>query len=226
MNKLMMSALIAAGFSTAAPLTMAQTANPPPGAPQGQHAKRFHPDKQAFSLPSERVEARLAYVKTALKITAAQQSQWDAYAGVVRKQAKEADARMQERRAKWRPTPNAGARPRSSAWNASRPSWPRLRRASVNASSCKNRSTRRCHPNSSRLLTRCSQAVVENTVQMVEEATVTAGTAGPDNGRKQRARTTGPNDGRKHTVVARQQKTGAAQAVSVFFVSAARCVRH
>ncbi len=100
MNKLMMSALIAAGFATAVPLTMAQTANPAPGASQGQHAQRFHHDKQAFSLPSERVEARLAYVKTALKITAAQQAQWDAYAGVVRKQAKEADARMQERRTK------------------------------------------------------------------------------------------------------------------------------
>jgi protein CpxP len=100
MNKLMMSALIAAGFATAVPLTMAQTANPAPGASQGQHGQRAHHGKQAFSLPSERVEARLAYVKTALKITAAQQAQWDAYAGVVRKQAKEADVRIQERRAK------------------------------------------------------------------------------------------------------------------------------
>ena len=100
MNKLMMSALIAAGFATAVPLTMAQTANPSPGASQGQHAKRFHHGKQAFSMPSERVEARLAYVKTALKITAAQQTQWDAYAGVVRKQAKEADARIQSHREK------------------------------------------------------------------------------------------------------------------------------
>ncbi len=100
MNKLMMSALIAAGFAAAVPLSMAQTANPSPGAAQGQHAKRFHHDKQAFSLPSERTEARLAYVKTALKISEAQQTQWDAYADVVRKQAKAADARFQERRAK------------------------------------------------------------------------------------------------------------------------------
>jgi len=99
MNKLMMSALIAAGFATAVPLTMAQPANPSPGAAQGQHAKRFHHGNEAFSLPSERVEARLAYVKTALKITDAQQAQWDAYAGVVRKQAKEADARIQAHRA-------------------------------------------------------------------------------------------------------------------------------
>lgn len=100
MNKLMMSALIAAGFAAAVPLSMAQTANPAPGVTQGRHAKGFHHDKQAFSLPSERVEARLAYIRTALKITAAQQTQWDNFAGVMRKQAKDADARVQEHRAK------------------------------------------------------------------------------------------------------------------------------
>jgi protein CpxP len=99
MNKRMMSALIVAGFVTAVPLSMAQNAAQPPGAAQGQHAKRFHHGKQAFSLPSERTEARLAYVKTALKITTAQQAQWDAYAGVVRKQAAEADVRIKEHRA-------------------------------------------------------------------------------------------------------------------------------
>lgn len=99
MNKLMMSALIAAGFATAVPLSMAQNANPAPGAPQGQH-QRFHHGKQAFSLPGERVEARLAYIKTALKITDAQKTQWDNFAGVMRKQAKDADVRIQERRAK------------------------------------------------------------------------------------------------------------------------------
>jgi Spy/CpxP family protein refolding chaperone len=99
MNKLMMSALIAAGFATAVPLSMAQNANPAPGATQDQH-QRFHHGKQAFSLPGERVEARLAYIKTALKITDAQKTQWDNFAGVMRKQAKDADARMQEHRAK------------------------------------------------------------------------------------------------------------------------------
>ena len=100
MNKLMMSALIAAGFATAVPLSMAQTANPAPGASQGQHAKDFHHGKQAFSLPSDRVEARLAYIRTALKITDAQKMQWDNFAGVMRKQAKDGDVRMQEHRAK------------------------------------------------------------------------------------------------------------------------------
>lgn len=100
MNKLIMSTLIAAGFAAAVPLTMAQTAGPESSAKQGQHAKRFHHDNKAFRLPGERVEARLAYVKTALKITDAQQTQWDAYAGVMRKQAKEADARIKAHREK------------------------------------------------------------------------------------------------------------------------------
>lgn len=99
MNKRMMSALVAAGFVTAVPLGMAQSAGPVPGATQGQH-QRFHHGKQAFSLPGERVEARLAYIRTALKITDAQQTQWDNFAGVMRKQAKEADTRIQEHRAK------------------------------------------------------------------------------------------------------------------------------
>jgi len=100
MNKLIMSTLIAAGFAAAVPLAMAQMGDSASGATQGQHAKRFHHDKEAFRLPGERVDARLAYVKTALKITSAQQTQWDAYAGVVRKQAKEADARIQAHREK------------------------------------------------------------------------------------------------------------------------------
>lgn len=99
MNKLMMSTLIAAGFATAAPLGMAQTANPAPGAGQDRHAKHFHHGKQAFSLPGERVEARLAYIKAALKITDAQKTQWENFADVMRKQAKEADAQIQDRRA-------------------------------------------------------------------------------------------------------------------------------
>lgn len=100
MNKLLMSTLVAATLVTAVPLTMAQTASPAPGAAQGQHAQRLHHGKQAFHLPGERVEARLAYIRTALKITDAQQAQWDAFAGVMRKQAKEADTRIQSRREK------------------------------------------------------------------------------------------------------------------------------
>lgn len=61
--------------AVSAPLAIAQTADSAAGAPEGHHASRSHHEKRAFSLPGERVEARLAYLKTALKITAAQQTQ-------------------------------------------------------------------------------------------------------------------------------------------------------
>jgi hypothetical protein len=43
-------------------------------------------------LPSETIEARLAYLKTALKITDGQAKQWNAVADLLRKQAKDKDA--------------------------------------------------------------------------------------------------------------------------------------
>ena len=61
------------------------------------------------------MEARLAYIRTALKITDAQQAQWNAFAETLRNQARAADQRMQEFRAKHeqgatRERPNAIAR--------------------------------------------------------------------------------------------------------------------
>jgi hypothetical protein len=61
------------------------------------------------------VEARLAYIRTALKITDAQQAQWNAFAETLRNQARAADRRMQEFRAQreqgaTRERPNAIAR--------------------------------------------------------------------------------------------------------------------
>ncbi len=55
--------------------------------------------QRPFARPTERVEARLAYVKTALKIADAQQSQWDAYADFVRKNAQDREQRFKSRRA-------------------------------------------------------------------------------------------------------------------------------
>jgi len=93
MRKSIISTLVTLSLAAAAvPLAVAQSAAPS-AAPQ-RHAQ------SAFRLPSERVEARLAYVKTALKITDAQAPQWNAYANVVRKHAQQADQRMQERRAR------------------------------------------------------------------------------------------------------------------------------
>jgi hypothetical protein len=93
MRKTIIGTLATLSLAAAVPLAVAQSATPS-AAPQRAHAQH------AFRMPSERSEARLAYVKTALKITDAQASQWDAYANVVRKQAQFADQRMQEHRAR------------------------------------------------------------------------------------------------------------------------------
>ena len=95
MKTLFSTTLVSACFAAiTASMAVAQTAPnvtpPPPG-----HAHKFA--DRPFSRPTERVEARLAYVKTALKITDAQQSQWDAYANLVRKNAKDMDQRLQSR---------------------------------------------------------------------------------------------------------------------------------
>lgn len=107
MNKLITGTLISIGLVAAAPLVTAQTAHPATEAPQARHAQGHQHGDRAFRLPSERVEARLAYLKTALKITGAQETQWTAFADVQRKHAREADQRMQERRARM----EQGARP-------------------------------------------------------------------------------------------------------------------
>ena len=102
MNKLITSTLVSIGLTAAAvSLATAQTANPPAtGGAQTQHGPRHEHAKRPFSKPSERVEARLAYLQTALKITDAQKPQWDAFANTLRKQAGERDQQMQERHAR------------------------------------------------------------------------------------------------------------------------------
>jgi hypothetical protein len=99
MNKLILTALVSAGLAAAVPQSMAQTAGAE-GRPQARHsAHAQHHGQHAFRSPTERVEARLAHLKTALKITDAQQPQWDAFAETQRKQAREATERMQAREA-------------------------------------------------------------------------------------------------------------------------------
>jgi protein CpxP len=97
MNRLLSTTLVsvflAATTASMAIAQMAPNANAPSAA---KPAHRFM--ERAFSRPAERVEARLAYVKTAMKITDAQQSQWDAYANVVRKNAQDMEQRFQSRR--------------------------------------------------------------------------------------------------------------------------------
>ena len=114
MNKVLAAALLSAGLSSGLAV-QAQTGTPPAEQPQAHQGMRNHDGKRASARPSERVEARLAYVRTALKITDAQQAQWSAFADTVREQAKRADQRMQEFRAQrdqgaTREKPNAIAR--------------------------------------------------------------------------------------------------------------------
>lgn len=63
------------------------------GAPPSAAQERQRP------LPGEFIEARLAYLKAALKITPAQEPQWSAVADVLRRHAQERDAAIQQRRA-------------------------------------------------------------------------------------------------------------------------------
>ena len=99
MNKLILTALVSAGLAAAVPQVIAQTAGTEGGPQARQSAQRQHPEQRAFRSPTDRVEARLAYLKTALKITDAQQPQWDAFADTLRKQARAADERMKTHRA-------------------------------------------------------------------------------------------------------------------------------
>jgi chromosome segregation ATPase len=97
MNKLIRSTLVAAGLAAAAPLAFAQSTGD--GPQPRHHAQRQQHEPRAFSLPSERIEARLAYLKTALKITEAQQPQWETFAKTLRKHAQDMDQRITARRA-------------------------------------------------------------------------------------------------------------------------------
>lgn len=108
MKRALLATIVAGAFAvpvfaqTAVDSTVtAQAATPAP------NAQRSAPRQHQFRMPSERIEARLAYLKTALKITDAQQAQWDNFANVLRTQAREMDKRIQEHRAEPnQPRPN------------------------------------------------------------------------------------------------------------------------
>jgi protein CpxP len=87
MNKLLKIA-VASAFAASASLALAQAPapNPPAGGPG------FHRPQMRMA---DRAEARLAYIKTALKITPAQEPQWNAFADHVRKASKEMEQRFQ-----------------------------------------------------------------------------------------------------------------------------------
>src|SRR5690606_31876467 len=87
--------LVSGAVALASVPVLAQQMDAPPAA-TAQGAER----KAARRLPSERMEARLAQLKSALKITPEQDPQWNAFADTLRKQARAADERIQARRAK------------------------------------------------------------------------------------------------------------------------------
>jgi periplasmic protein CpxP/Spy len=110
MNRALWVTAVSAAFAVAAPVSSAQSDEAVAEAPaivaqsgatssEASGAQRAAPARRAFRNPSERVEARLAYIRTALKITDAQQPQWESFANVLRKHARSMDERIQQRRA-------------------------------------------------------------------------------------------------------------------------------
>ncbi|MGE5524700.1 MAG: Spy/CpxP family protein refolding chaperone [Rhodospirillaceae bacterium] len=91
MNKLLATIIVSTGFATGIPYAFAQTADTPQAAPSPRAQGMHHHGQRAHMSAADRVEARLAYIRTALKITDAQQPQWDAFASVLRKQAQQMD---------------------------------------------------------------------------------------------------------------------------------------
>lgn len=91
MNRLLASTLLSAGLALAAAPALAQEAAAP--AAKEPRAARQAGDR------TERMEARIAQLKTTLKITDAQLPQWNAFADTLRKQARAGGERMKARQA-------------------------------------------------------------------------------------------------------------------------------
>ena len=106
MNRVLLATAVSAAFAFAVPGVFAQSAESEAptivaAAPAADTAgaPRATRERRTFRSPTERVEARLAYIRTALKITDAQQPQWEGFANVLRKHAGAMDERMTKRRA-------------------------------------------------------------------------------------------------------------------------------
>jgi predicted secreted Zn-dependent protease len=100
-----MAAALVAGLGVAATAAIAQQASAPASDQKDWQHEHHH------MMPSQMVEARLAYIKTALQITPAQTVQWNAFADVVRKHAKARDEKITEMRAKWEQHKDGDAKP-------------------------------------------------------------------------------------------------------------------
>jgi hypothetical protein len=113
MNKTLLATALSAAFTLVAPFASAETADlaadqsadvPIVMAQAAQQAPQAAPAQRqarSFVLPSQRIETRLTEAKTALKITDAQNTLWENFAGVLRNQARSMDQRFRQRRAQW-----------------------------------------------------------------------------------------------------------------------------
>jgi len=111
MRNLFATTVLSIGLAALAiPPAIAQSGDAAAAKPQ-QHRQMRHHKKSAFG-PSQRVEARLAYLKTALNITDAQAPQWNAFADFQRKRARE----MEEHMKSWHE--RAGQEPRHREFTA------------------------------------------------------------------------------------------------------------
>jgi hypothetical protein len=100
MNKLLLGTIVTATFAAAAvPLALADRDGQRGDGSHGRHYAHWQKDGGKASLPSQRVEDRLTKLKSELKLTEAQETQWNAFAEIQRKHAREADKRMEQRRA-------------------------------------------------------------------------------------------------------------------------------
>ncbi len=106
MNRVCLAAAVAAALGVSAAVAFAQSTDIAEAveivAQAGPSAERAGPqrgarEQRAFRMPSERMEARLAAIHKALNITDTQQGEWENFANVLRKQARDMDQRVQQR---------------------------------------------------------------------------------------------------------------------------------
>ena len=120
MNRVLLTSAVAAAFAFAAQGALAQSsetvveAEAPmvlaaagAGAGEATSGQRAAPDRRVVRSASDCVEARLAYIRTSLKITDAQQPQWEGFANLLRKHARDMDQRFAQRRAAGAQQPGA-----------------------------------------------------------------------------------------------------------------------
>jgi periplasmic protein CpxP/Spy len=87
-NSLMAAALLTGAATIGLAPAMAQT-GPAPAGSAAQSAARHH--EHARMMPGQLVDGRIAFLKTELKITPAQEGQWQQFADVMRQNAQSLD---------------------------------------------------------------------------------------------------------------------------------------